>query len=100
MRFEEYTTRFVQQTGKKEGPISPVMVNSASFGYGDSETGEGIFDGVITSYSIHYTKLYEKIPSPVSLSPYPKEAELTITGLIGPSFFPVCWTKRVRNNFV
>jgi len=60
MRFEEYTTRFVQQTGKKEGPISPVMVNSASFGYGDSETGEGIFDGSVKK------PLYARVGNPTS----------------------------------
>ena len=47
MRFEEYATQFVQKIGKKEGPISPAIINSASFGYGNSETGEGIFDGSI-----------------------------------------------------
>ena len=46
-RFEEYTTQFVQQVGKKEGAVSPLIINSASFGYGDSETGEGIFDGSV-----------------------------------------------------
>lgn len=44
-RFEEYTTNFVQRLGKKDGAISPVIANSASFGYGDSATGEAIFDG-------------------------------------------------------
>lgn len=44
-RFEEFTTDFVQQLGKKDGAISPVIANSASFGYGDSATGEAIFDG-------------------------------------------------------
>jgi O-acetylhomoserine (thiol)-lyase len=60
MRFEEFTTRFVQQTGKKEGPISPVMINSASFGYGNSETGEGIFDGSIKK------PLYARVGNPTS----------------------------------
>lgn len=60
MRFEEFTTRFVQQTGKKEGPISPVMINSASFGYGNSETGEGIFDGSVKK------PLYARVGNPTS----------------------------------
>lgn len=59
-RFEEFTTRFVQQVGKKEGAISPVMVNSASFGYGNSETGEGIFEGSIKK------PLYARVGNPTS----------------------------------
>jgi O-acetylhomoserine (thiol)-lyase len=59
-RFEDFTTRIVQQVGKKEGPISPVMVNSASFGYGDSETGEGIFEGSIKK------PLYARVGNPTS----------------------------------
>ncbi len=46
-RFEEYATRFVQTVGKKEGAVSPVITPSASFGYGDPETAEGIFSGSI-----------------------------------------------------
>lgn len=60
MRFEEFSTAFVQQVGKKEGPISPVMINSASFGYGDSETGEGIFDGSVKK------PLYARVGNPTS----------------------------------
>lgn len=60
MRFEEFSTQFVQQVGKKEGPISPVMINSASFGYGDSETGEGIFDGSVKK------PLYSRMGNPTS----------------------------------
>ncbi len=60
MRFEEFSTRFVQQTGKKEGAISPVMINSASFGYGDSETGEGIFEGSVKK------PLYARVGNPTS----------------------------------
>lgn len=59
-RFEEFSTRIVQQVGKKEGPISPVMVNSASFGYGTSETGEGIFDGSVKK------PLYARVGNPTS----------------------------------
>jgi len=60
MRFEEFSTQFVQQVGKKEGSISPVLVNSASFGYGDSETGEGIFDGSVKK------PLYSRMGNPTS----------------------------------
>lgn len=60
MRFEEFTTAFVQQIGKKEGPVSPVMINSASFGYGNSETGEGIFEGSVKK------PLYARVGNPTS----------------------------------
>ncbi len=46
-RFEKFTTPFVQMNGSKEGPVSPAIVNSAAFGYGDPETAEGIFDGSV-----------------------------------------------------
>lgn len=59
-RFEEFTTRMVQQVGKKEGPISPVVVNSASFGYGSSEIGEGIFEGSVKK------PLYARVGNPTS----------------------------------
>src|SRR3989338_1282569 len=59
-RFEEFTTRIVQQVGKKEGPVSPVMVNSASFGYGNSETVEGIFEGSVKK------PLYARVGNPTS----------------------------------
>ncbi|MGZ8547389.1 MAG: aminotransferase class I/II-fold pyridoxal phosphate-dependent enzyme, partial [Sulfuricurvum sp.] len=42
------------------GSISPVMINSASFGYGDSETGEGIFDGSVKK------PLYSRMGNPTS----------------------------------
>lgn len=60
MRFEEYMTRFVQQTGKKEGAISPAVINSASFAYGNSETGEGIFEGSVKK------PLYARVGNPTS----------------------------------
>ena len=59
-RFEKFTTRIVQQVGKKEGPVSPVMVNSASFGYGSSESGEGIFEGSVKK------PLYARVGNPTS----------------------------------
>ncbi|MDD5052842.1 MAG: aminotransferase class I/II-fold pyridoxal phosphate-dependent enzyme [Sulfuricurvum sp.] len=59
-RFEEFTTHMVQQVGKKEGAISPAIVNSASFGYGNSETGEGIFEGSVKK------PLYARMGNPTS----------------------------------
>jgi len=46
-RFEKFTTQFVQAIGNKRGAVSPVITASASFGYGDPETAEGIFDGSV-----------------------------------------------------
>lgn len=46
-RFEEFSTTFVQDIGKKEGAISPSITPSASYGYGTPETAEGIFDGSV-----------------------------------------------------
>ena len=59
-RFEEFTTRFVQSIGKKEGAVSPVITQSASFGYGDPETAEGIFDGSVKK------PLYARVGNPTS----------------------------------
>lgn len=59
-RFEKYTTQFVQQIGKKEGSVSPVLMNSASFAYGNSETGEGIFEGSVKK------PLYARVGNPTT----------------------------------
>jgi len=59
-RFEDFTTFAVQSVGNKEGAISPVIANSASFGYGDSETGEGIFEGSVAK------PLYSRVGNPTS----------------------------------
>ena len=59
-RFEDFTTFAVQNVGNKEGAISPVIANSAAFGYGDSETGEGIFDGSVAK------PLYSRMGNPTS----------------------------------
>ncbi len=45
MSYKEYFTKLVQEIGEKEGAVSPSIVNSASFGYGDSKTAEAIFAG-------------------------------------------------------
>ncbi|BCD67734.1 PLP-dependent aspartate aminotransferase family protein [Nitratiruptor sp. YY09-18] len=44
--FERYQTFIVQQSSK-EGPISPPIVGSASFAYGDPQTAEDIFAGKV-----------------------------------------------------
>jgi len=56
--FEEYSTYFVQEIGSKEGAVSPVIAQSASFGYGDSQTGEGIFNGSVKK------PLYSRVGNP------------------------------------
>ena len=58
--FEEYSTYFVQEIGAKEGAVSPAIVQSASFGYGDSQTGEGIFDGSVKK------PLYSRMGNPTT----------------------------------
>ncbi len=59
-RFENFCTRFVQSTGKKEGAVSPTITGSASFAYGDSETAEGIFNGSVKK------PLYSRMGNPTS----------------------------------
>lgn len=58
--FEKYCTQFVQSVGNKEGAVSPVLTNSASFGYGTPETAEGIFDGSIKK------PLYSRMGNPTT----------------------------------
>lgn len=58
--FEEYSTYFVQEIGSKEGAVSPVIAQSASFGYGDSVTGEGIFNGSVKK------PLYSRVGNPTT----------------------------------
>ncbi|MEA3374477.1 MAG: aminotransferase class I/II-fold pyridoxal phosphate-dependent enzyme [Campylobacterota bacterium] len=59
-RFEEFTTQFVQSIGNKEGAVSPAITASASFGYGDPETAEGIFDGSVKK------PLYSRMGNPTT----------------------------------
>ena len=59
-RFEDYSTYFVQEIGSKEGAVSPAITQSASFGYGDSQTGEGIFDGSVKK------PLYSRVGNPTT----------------------------------
>jgi len=58
--FEEYCTKFVQSVGNKEGAVSPVVTNSASFAYGSAETAEGIFDGSVKK------PLYSRMGNPTT----------------------------------
>ena len=60
MSYREYFTKLVQDIGTKEGAVSPSIVNSASFGYGDSETGEAIFSGAVKK------PLYARVGNPTS----------------------------------
>ncbi len=58
--FEQYCTQFVQAVGNKEGAISPAIIPSAAFGYGDAQTAEGIFDGSIKK------PLYSRMGNPTT----------------------------------
>ena len=58
--FEDYSTKFVQSVGNKEGAVSPVITSSASFAYGTPETAEGIFDGSIKK------PLYSRMGNPTT----------------------------------
>ena len=60
MKFEKYSTDFVQQIGSKHGAISPSITQSAAFAYGDSATGEGIFDGSVQQ------PLYSRMGNPTT----------------------------------
>jgi len=58
--FEEFCTKFVQSVGNKEGAVSPALITSASFAYGNAETGEGIFDGSVKK------PLYSRMGNPTT----------------------------------
>ncbi len=58
--FEKYCTKFVQAVGNKEGSISPTLINSAAFAYGDAQTAEGIFDGSVKK------PLYSRMGNPTT----------------------------------
>ncbi len=60
MSYQQYFTKLVQEIGSKEGAVSSSIVNSASFGYGDSETGEAIFAGKAKK------PLYARVGNPTS----------------------------------
>ncbi len=59
-KLEDFSTFFVQEIGSKKGAISPAIVNSASFSYGDSFVAEGIFDGSIDK------SLYSRVGNPTT----------------------------------
>ncbi|WP_373034898.1 PLP-dependent aspartate aminotransferase family protein [Sulfurimonas sp.] len=58
--FEEYCTKFVQSVGNKEGSVSPVITNSASFSYGTPEIAEAIFEGSVKK------PLYSRMGNPTT----------------------------------
>ncbi len=58
--FEEYCTTFVQSVGSKDGAVSPVLIGSASFGYGTPQIAEGIFDGSVKK------PLYSRMGNPTT----------------------------------
>ncbi|MEA1983691.1 MAG: aminotransferase class I/II-fold pyridoxal phosphate-dependent enzyme [Campylobacterota bacterium] len=58
--FEEHCTKFVQSIGSKEGAISPAIISSAAFGYGDAQTAEGIFNGSVKK------PLYSRMGNPTT----------------------------------
>ena len=58
--FEEYCTKFVQSVGDKEGAVSPVVTNSASFAYKTPEIAEAIFDGSVKK------PLYSRMGNPTT----------------------------------
>ncbi len=60
MNYQDYFTRLVHEVGAKEGPVSPSITNSASFGYGNSATAEAIFSGEAKK------PLYARVGNPTS----------------------------------
>ncbi|MEA1892783.1 MAG: aminotransferase class I/II-fold pyridoxal phosphate-dependent enzyme [Campylobacterota bacterium] len=58
--FEEYCTKFVQNVGNKDGAVSPVITNSASFAYGTPEIAQSIFDGTVKK------PLYSRMGNPTT----------------------------------
>jgi len=46
-KFEAFATDFIQMNGNKTGPISPIITQSAAFGYASCAEAEGIFDGSV-----------------------------------------------------
>jgi len=59
-KFEEYESLFVQEIGNKTGAINPVITQSASYGYDNSEEAEGIFCGTVAK------PLYARVGNPTS----------------------------------
>ncbi len=58
--FEKFATDFIQMTGQKSGPISPIIAQSAAFAYETMEEGEGIFSGSVKK------PLYARVGNPTS----------------------------------
>ncbi|MDY0401813.1 aminotransferase class I/II-fold pyridoxal phosphate-dependent enzyme [Sulfurovum sp.] len=58
--FEQYSTLMVHSVGNRVGPIAPVMVPSAAFGYESAEEAEGIFAGSVAK------PLYARVGNPTN----------------------------------
>ncbi|TET88782.1 MAG: O-acetylhomoserine aminocarboxypropyltransferase/cysteine synthase [Sulfurovum sp.] len=59
--FNYFNTLLVQNVGSKVGPIAPVIVPSAAFGYEDAEQAEGIFAGEVN------LPLYARVGNPTNV---------------------------------
>lgn len=58
--FEQYSTLMVHSVGNRVGPIAPVVVPSAAFGYESAEEAEGIFAGSVAK------PLYARVGNPTN----------------------------------
>lgn len=58
--FEYYNTLMVHSVGNRVGPVAPVMVPSAAFGYENAEEAEGIFSGSVAK------PLYARVGNPTN----------------------------------
>lgn len=58
--FEQYNTLLVHSVGNRVGPIAPVIVPSAAFGYENAQEAEGIFSGSVAK------PLYARVGNPTN----------------------------------
>lgn len=58
--FDYFNTLLVQSVGNRVGPIAPVVVPSAAFGYEDAAQAEGIFSGEVNA------PLYARVGNPTN----------------------------------
>ena len=58
--YDYYDTLLPQLVGSKSGPVAPVIVPSAAFGYTDAEEAEGIFSGDVAK------PLYARMGNPTN----------------------------------
>jgi O-acetylhomoserine (thiol)-lyase len=59
-RFEHFATLLPSLVGNYEGPMSPPIVSSAAFGFGDAQTAEDIFSGAVQK------PLYSRMGNPTT----------------------------------